>query len=129
VGGELALSLIAEEEAARYRRMASSYSRESPRKAGLLRLAASLLDMLAGELVAGRASAATIERLESLARLLRWSGLPHARLERIAGMARRLAGHHGLGALPAHPGEVGLEGGLGSPVGLALGRALGEVEY
>ncbi|MEB3852105.1 MAG: hypothetical protein LRS49_05975 [Desulfurococcales archaeon] len=122
MAGELALSVIAGEEAARYRRMASSYARESPRKAGLLRLAASLLDMLAGELVAGRPGEATIERLESIARLLRWSGLPHGRLERIARMARRYTPAYTVG-LEAHPGQLGV--GVGGMVGLAVG----EVEY
>jgi len=89
LNGDLALSVIAEETAERLRRMASSYGREYPRKAGLLRLASTLLDLLASELASGKPTYATLERIRSVERLLRWSGLPWQHVERIRRLAYR----------------------------------------
>jgi hypothetical protein len=125
--GDLALSLLAEEAAEKYRRMASRYSREYPRKAGLLRLASTLLDLLAGELAAGRPSPSTLERLESLERLLRWSGLPWQYMDRVRRMAvQRL--ERGILAGLEIPGGEGLPG-VGWAAGALGAPAVGELEY
>jgi len=122
--GDLAVSLMAEELAGKYRRLASSYAREYPRKAGLLRLASTLLDLLASELAAGRPTRATLERLESLERLLRWSGLPWQQVYRV----RRLAAERLERAVLS--GLESLAGGVLPGAPWAAGAsALAEVEY
>ncbi len=80
-------SVMAEEISVMYRKMAER--QESPRKAGLLRLVSEVLEDLAVEAIKGSISEATLERLMVLGKILRMSGLPSVRIERLVRSVKR----------------------------------------
>ncbi len=82
----LSVSVKAQELAVTYRRMARNQS--SPRKAGLLLLAAEVLEELSVEVLRGGASETTLEKLAALERILTLNKLPAHKLSSLIRKAR-----------------------------------------
>lgn len=80
-------SVMAEEMSVMYRNMANKQG--SPRRAGLLRLTSEILENLALEAIKGSISETTLERLIALERILRISGLPSSRIEKLVKSVRK----------------------------------------
>lgn len=85
----ISVSVSAQELAVIFRRMAERQA--SPRKAGLLLLAAEVLEDLSVEIIRGGASETTLEKLSALQRVMELNKLPTQRLQALLRRAKTLS--------------------------------------
>ena len=85
--GDVAIAILAEELAERYRVMSKSHKTLHGR--ALMRVTAEILEILAQEALMGSVVKATIDRLEIIVRHLRINGLPYHRVDSLIRLVKR----------------------------------------